>query len=62
MKWGNKRGPGFKKKERKKESKKKGGGGVRVDEEKLEECQHHWFNLGRTRGKGRDPIKITLGW
>lgn len=33
-----------------------------VDEKKLEECQHHWFNLGRTRGKGRDPIKITLGW
>lgn len=45
-----------------KKKEKKGVGGVRVDEKKLEECQHHWFNLGRTRGKGRDPIKITLGW
>lgn len=47
---------------KKKERKKKGGGRVRVDEKKLDECQHHWFNLGRTKGKGRDPIKITLGW
>lgn len=31
-------------------------------EKKLEECQHHWFYLRRTSGKGRDPIKITLGW
>lgn len=33
-----------------------------MDEKKLEERRHHWLNLGRTRGKGRDPIKITLGW